>query len=59
MAGYRFNLNRWLAVEGDYDYFRNGGGAMVFDPHDTLASTGRPEAHLYTAAEVIIRCSDI
>ncbi len=23
MAGYRFNLNRWLAVEGDYDYFRN------------------------------------
>jgi hypothetical protein len=36
-----------------------GGGAMVFDPHDTLASTGRPEVHLYTAAEVIIRCSDI
>lgn len=75
MAGYRFNLNRWLAVEGDYDYFRNGqkflatsgttyvgtnvhavtgsavvklptlqkfrpfvlagGGAMVFDPHDS------------------------
>ena len=23
MAGYRFNLNKWLAVEGDYDYFRN------------------------------------
>ena len=23
MAGYRFNLNRWIAVEGDYDYFRN------------------------------------
>src|ERR1700745_1689468 len=23
MAGYRFNLNNWLAVEGDYDYFRN------------------------------------
>jgi opacity protein-like surface antigen len=22
-AGYRFNLKRWLAVEGDYDYFRN------------------------------------
>ena len=99
MAGYRYNLNKWFAVEGNYDYFRNsqkflgnsgtayigtnvhavtgtgvvklptvqrfrpfvlaGGGAMVFDPHDTLASTGRPEAHLYTAAEVIIRCSDI
>ena len=76
MAGYRFNLNRWLAVEGDYDYFRNsqkflstsgtaylgtnvhavtgngvvrlptlqkirpfvlaGGGAMIFDPHDSV-----------------------
>lgn len=23
MAGYRFNLNKWLAVEGDYDYSRN------------------------------------
>jgi opacity protein-like surface antigen len=23
MAGYRFHLNKWLAVEGDYDYFRN------------------------------------
>jgi opacity protein-like surface antigen len=23
MAGYRFNLKNWLAVEGDYDYFRN------------------------------------
>jgi opacity protein-like surface antigen len=23
MAGYRFNLKKWLAVEGDYDYFRN------------------------------------
>jgi opacity protein-like surface antigen len=22
MAGYRFNLNKWLAVEGDYDYSR-------------------------------------
>ena len=24
MAGYRFNLNKWLAVEGDYDYSRRG-----------------------------------
>jgi opacity protein-like surface antigen len=23
MAGYRLNLKNWLAVEGDYDYFRN------------------------------------
>ena len=23
MAGYRVNLKNWLAVEGDYDYFRN------------------------------------
>jgi len=23
MAGYRFNIKNWLAVEGDYDYFRN------------------------------------
>ena len=23
MVGYRFNLRNWLAVEGDYDYFRN------------------------------------
>jgi len=23
MAGYRFNLKSWLAVEGDYDYVRN------------------------------------
>ena len=23
MAGYRFNLRNWLAIEGDYDYFRN------------------------------------
>lgn len=23
LAGYRFNINRWLGVEGDYDYFSN------------------------------------
>lgn len=23
MAGYRFNINKWLAAEGNYDYFRN------------------------------------
>jgi len=36
LAGYRFNVNKWLAVEGNYDYFRNsqkyldsGGSALV------------------------------
>jgi opacity protein-like surface antigen len=81
LAGYRFNINKWLAVEGNYDYFRNsqkysnsaglafvptnlhavtglavlkiptsglmkyylrpyalaGGGAMIFDPRDTIS----------------------
>ena len=23
LAGYRFNINRWLAAEGDYDFFSN------------------------------------
>lgn len=23
LGGYRFNINEWLAAEGDYDYFRN------------------------------------
>lgn len=23
LAGYRYNVNRWLGVEGDYDYFSN------------------------------------
>jgi hypothetical protein len=23
LIGYRFNINRWLGVEGDYDFFRN------------------------------------
>jgi len=29
-AGYRFHLKNWLAVEGDYDYFRN---------HESFVST--------------------
>ncbi len=45
LAGYRFNLKRWFAVEGDYDYFRNdqkflsSGGAMVV-PMNVHAATG-------------------
>ena len=32
MAGYRFNLKNWLAVEADYDYFRN---------HETFLSSSQ------------------
>jgi hypothetical protein len=45
LAGYRFNLKRWLSVEGDYDYFRNdqkflaGSGAAVI-PMNVHAMTG-------------------
>ena len=45
LAGYRFNRKRWLAVEGDYDYFRNdqrilaSGGALVV-PMNVHAATG-------------------
>src|SRR5271166_5361289 len=45
MAGYRFNLKHWLAVEGDYDYFRNGekflaSGGTTFIPMNVHAATG-------------------
>ena len=45
MAGYRFNLTNWLAVEGDYDYFRNhekflSSGATTFIPLNVHAATG-------------------
>ena len=48
MAGYRFNLKNWLAVEGDYDYFRN---------HETfLSSSGstliRMNVHAATGAVI-------
>ena len=45
MAGYRFNLKKWLAVEGDYDYFRNSqkfvssSGTTVL-PMNVHAATG-------------------
>jgi hypothetical protein len=102
MAGYRFNLSKWVAVEGDYDYFRNGqkflatsgttyvgtnvhavtgsavvklptlqkfrpfvlagGGAMVFDPHDSAGidrQTRGAFVYGYTAEEVIVRWLDM
>ena len=45
MAGYRFNLKNWLAVEGDYDYFRNhqtfsGIGGTTSIPMNVHAATG-------------------
>jgi outer membrane immunogenic protein len=44
-AGYRFNLKNWLAVEGDYDYFRNhqtfsAGSGTTFIPTNVHAATG-------------------
>jgi outer membrane immunogenic protein len=45
MAGYRFNLKNWLAVEGDYDYFRNhqtfsASSGTTFTPMNVHAATG-------------------
>ena len=45
MAGYRLNLKNWLAVEGDYDYFRNhqtfsGSSGTTFIPMNVHAATG-------------------
>jgi hypothetical protein len=45
MAGYRFNLRNWLAIEGDYDYFRNSqkfltGSGTTFLPMNVHAATG-------------------
>jgi len=45
MAGYRFNLKNWLAVEGDYDYFRNdqkflASSGTTFIPMNVHAATG-------------------
>jgi len=45
MAGYRFNLKNWLAVEADYDYFRNhqnfvSSSGTTFAQMNTHAATG-------------------
>jgi len=45
MAGYRFNLKNWLAVEGDYDYLRNhetflSSSGATFIPTNVHAATG-------------------
>ena len=45
MAGYRFNLKNWLAVEADYDYFRNhetfsGNTGTTYIPINVHSATG-------------------
>ena len=45
MAGYRFNLKNWLAIEGDYDYFRDrsdfsSSSSTTFIPMNVHAATG-------------------
>jgi outer membrane immunogenic protein len=45
LAGYRFNINGWLAVEGNYDYFRNSqkystSAGSAFVPTNVHAVTG-------------------
>ena len=45
MAGYRFNLKNWLAVERNYDYFRNhqtfsASGGSTSIPMNVHAATG-------------------
>jgi len=41
MAGYRFNLNKWLAVEGDYDYSHHG------EKYLTSSSTARVATNVH------------
>ena len=41
MAGYRVNLNQWLAVEGDYDYSRRG------EKYLTSSSTARVATNVH------------
>ncbi len=43
LAGYRFNINRWLGVEGDFDGFRNSQKFL------TSTSTSRLKANVYAA----------
>jgi len=36
LVGYRFNINRWLGVEGDYDFFRNSQKFMTSSSSTSL-----------------------
>src|ERR1700741_1104388 len=49
MAGYRFNLKNWLAVEGDYDYFRNSEKFLS----STVTSSMPMNVHAATGVAVV------
>ena len=60
MAGYRFNLKKWLAVEGDYDYFRNSQkflaiGASTFVPMNVHAATAAAIVKLPTVRVRVLK----
>lgn len=49
LAGYRFNINQWLGVEGDYDYFSNA--QKYFTPTDSALV--KTNVHAVTGSAVI------
>jgi len=49
LVGYRFNINRWLGVEGEYDFFRN---SQKYSSTDTSYAL-RTNVHAATGAVVI------
>jgi outer membrane immunogenic protein len=49
LAGYRFNINEWLGIEGDYDYFSNS--QKYFTPVDTTLF--KTNVHAVTGSAVI------
>ena len=49
LVGYRFNINRWLGVEGEYDFFRNTQKFSVSSSSVSL----RTNVHAATGAAVI------
>lgn len=49
MLGYRYNFNRWFAVEGDYDYFSNGQ-KYITPSNTTLIQTN---VHALTSVAVL------
>ncbi len=49
MVGYRYSLNRWLGVEGDYDYFSN---SQKYFSSNSL-TTIKTNVHAITGTAVI------
>jgi opacity protein-like surface antigen len=58
LAGYRYNINRWLAAEGDFDYFRasqkyqNSTGTFGYVKTNTYAVTGSAVVKIPTSFRV-------